>query len=50
MYFLRRQRKKECFFGEKGFCKEGFIQKIVSNMERKEKHKPSKYLVFCVKV
>jgi hypothetical protein len=27
---------------EKGFCKEGFILKIVSNMERRDKDKPSK--------
>jgi hypothetical protein len=33
---------------EKGFWKEGFILKIVSN--RKDKDKPSKGLVYCMKV
>jgi hypothetical protein len=26
---------------EKGFCKEGFVLRIVSNMERRDKEKPS---------
>jgi hypothetical protein len=29
------------FLDEKGFCNEGFILKIVSNMERRDKDKPS---------
>jgi hypothetical protein len=35
------------FLDEKGFCKKGFILKIVSN--RKEKNKPSKGLVCYIK-
>jgi hypothetical protein len=27
---------------EKGFCKEGFVLKIASNMEQRDKEKPSK--------
>jgi hypothetical protein len=36
------------FLDKKGFCKKGFILKIVSNM--KDKDKPSKGLVCCMKV
>jgi hypothetical protein len=36
------------FLDEKGFCKKGFVPKIVSN--RKDKDKPSKGLVCCMKV
>jgi hypothetical protein len=32
------------------FWKEGFVLKIVSNMERRDKDKPSKDLVCCMKV
>jgi hypothetical protein len=35
---------------EKGFCKEGFVLKIVSNMERRDKDKPSKGLKCYMKV
>jgi hypothetical protein len=28
------------FLDEKGFCKEGFVLNIVSNMERRDKDKP----------
>jgi hypothetical protein len=38
------------FLDEKGFCKEGFVLKIVSNMERRDKDKPSKGLLCCMKV
>jgi hypothetical protein len=34
---------------EKEFYKEGFVLKIVSNMERKDKDKPSKGLIRCMK-
>jgi hypothetical protein len=37
------------FSDEKGFCKEGFVLKIVSNMERRNKDKPSEGLVYCMK-
>jgi hypothetical protein len=30
------------FLDEKGFCKEGFVLKIVPNMERTGKDKPSR--------
>jgi hypothetical protein len=36
------------FLDEKGFCKKGFILKIVSN--RRDKNKPSKGLVCYMKV
>jgi hypothetical protein len=36
------------FLDEKGFCKEGFVLKIVSN--RKDEDKPSKGLACCMKV
>jgi hypothetical protein len=35
------------FLDEKGFCKEGFVLKIVSN---RDKDKPSKDLVCYIKV
>jgi hypothetical protein len=38
------------FLDEKRFCKEGFVLKIVSNMERRDKGKPSEGLVCYVKV
>jgi hypothetical protein len=38
------------FLDEKGFCKEGLVLKIVSNMERRDKGKPSEGLVCCMKV
>jgi hypothetical protein len=43
------------FLDEKGFCKEGFILKIVSNRRdkdkpRRDKDKPSKGLVCYMKV
>jgi hypothetical protein len=38
------------FLDGKGFCKEGFVLKIVSNMERRAKDKPSEGLVCCMKV
>jgi hypothetical protein len=38
------------FLGEKGFCKEVFVLKIVSNMERRDMDKPSEGLVCCMKV
>jgi hypothetical protein len=33
--------KKGMFLKEKGFCKEGFVLKIVPNMERRGKEKSS---------
>jgi hypothetical protein len=35
---------------EKIFCKEEFVLKIVSNMERRNKDKPSESSVCCMKV
>jgi hypothetical protein len=35
---------------EKGFCKKGFVLKIVSNMERRDKDKPSEGLECYMKV
>jgi hypothetical protein len=40
--------KRNGFLDEKGFWKDGFVPKIVTN--RKDKDKPSKGLVFCMKV
>jgi hypothetical protein len=42
------KEKGMVFLDEKGFCKEGFVLKIVSN--RKDKDKPPKGLVCCMKV
>jgi hypothetical protein len=42
------KEKRNVFIDEKGFCKEGFVLKIVSN--RKVKYKPSKGLVCYIKV
>jgi hypothetical protein len=42
------KEKGMVFLDEKGFCKEGFVLKIVSN--RKDKDKPPKGLVSCMKV
>jgi hypothetical protein len=38
------------FVDEKGFCKEGFVLNIVSNMERRDKEKPSENSECCMKV
>jgi hypothetical protein len=38
------------FLDEKAFYKEGFVLKIVSNMKRRDKDKPSEGLVCCMKV
>jgi hypothetical protein len=38
------------FLDEKGFCKEGFVLKIVPNMERRDKDKPSEGLECYMKV
>jgi hypothetical protein len=35
---------------EKGFCKEVFVLNIVSNMERRDKEKPSKCSKYYIKV
>jgi hypothetical protein len=35
---LRKRKKGMVFLDEKGFCKEGFVLKIVSN--RRDKDKP----------
>jgi hypothetical protein len=35
---------------EKGFCKEGFVLKIVSNMQRRSKDKPSEFSKCYMKV
>jgi hypothetical protein len=42
------KEKRNGFLDKKGFCKEEFVLKIVSN--RKDKDKPSKGLVCCMKV
>jgi hypothetical protein len=49
--FFEKLKKREWWFfflDEKGFCKEGFVLKIVSN--RGDKDKPSKGLVCFMKV
>jgi hypothetical protein len=47
--FLEKLKEKGMvFLDEKGFCKEGFVLKIVLN--RRDKDKPSKGLVCCMKV
>jgi hypothetical protein len=50
MYFFEKLKEKKCFFflEEKGFCKEGFVLKIVSN--RRDNNKPSKGLVCYIKI
>jgi hypothetical protein len=35
---------------EKGFCREGFVLKIVPNMERRDKDKPSQHSECYMKV
>jgi hypothetical protein len=46
--FFEKLKEKELFLDEKGFCKEAFVLKIVSNSRDKEK--PSKSLVCYIKV
>jgi hypothetical protein len=46
--FFEKLKEKRMFLSEKGFCKEGFVLKIVSN--RRDKDKPSKGLVCYMKV
>jgi hypothetical protein len=46
--FFEKLKEKEMFLDEKGFFKEGFALKIVSN--RKDKDKPLKGLVCYIKV
>jgi hypothetical protein len=38
------------FLDEKRFCKVGFVLKIVPNMEKRDKDKPSEGLVCYMKV
>jgi hypothetical protein len=46
--FFDKLKGKGMFLDEKGFCKEGFVLKIVSN--RRDKDKPSNGLVYYVKI
>jgi hypothetical protein len=46
--FFEKLKEKGMFLDEKGFCIEEFVLKIVSN--RRDKDKPSKGLVCCMKV
>jgi hypothetical protein len=48
--FEKLKEKRNVFLDEKGFCKEGFVLKIASSMERRHKDKPSKALVCYMKV
>jgi hypothetical protein len=49
MYFFEKLKEKRMdFLDEKGFCKEGFVLKIVSN--KRDEDKPSKGLVCYIKV
>jgi hypothetical protein len=50
IFFEKLKEKRNVFLDEKGFCKEGFVLKIVSNMQRRDKDKPSKGLECYVKV
>jgi hypothetical protein len=50
VFFGKLKEKRKFSFDKKVFCKEGFILKIVSNMERRDKDKPSKGLECYVKV
>jgi hypothetical protein len=50
VFFEKLKEKRNGFLDEKGFCKEGFVLKIVSNTERRDKDKPSKGLVCYIKV
>jgi hypothetical protein len=45
--FFEKLKEKGMFLDEKGFCKEEFVLKIVSN---KDKDKPPKGLVCYIKV
>jgi hypothetical protein len=38
--FFEKLKEKRNFLDEKGFCKEGFVLKIISNMERRDTEKP----------
>jgi hypothetical protein len=49
-FFKKLKEKKKFFLDEKGFCKKGFVLKIVSSMERRDKEKPSKHSKCCIKV
>jgi hypothetical protein len=44
VFFEKLKEKKGCFLDEKGFCKTGFVLKIVSNMERRDKDRGFKML------
>jgi hypothetical protein len=46
--FFEKLKEKGMFLDEKGFCKEGFVLKIVST--RRNKDKPSKGLVYYIKI
>jgi hypothetical protein len=48
--FEKLKETRNGFLDERGFCKEGFVLKIVSNMERRDKDKPSKGLECYMKV
>jgi hypothetical protein len=42
VFWGKNEREKGMLLDEKGFCKEGFVLKIVPNMERRGKEKLSK--------
>jgi hypothetical protein len=49
-FFEKSKKKRNDFLDEKGFCKEGFVLKIVPNMERRYKDKPSQGSKYYIKV
>jgi hypothetical protein len=50
VFFEKLKEKRNGFLDKKEFCKEEFVLKIVSNMERRDKDKPSKSLECYMKV
>jgi hypothetical protein len=48
--FWGKNFKKRVLLNEKGFCKERFVLKIVPNMEKRDKDKPSEGSKCCKKV
>jgi hypothetical protein len=50
VFFEKLREKRNGFLAEKGFCKQLFVLKMVSNMDRRDKDKPSKGLECYMKV
>jgi hypothetical protein len=50
VFLIKELKEKRVLLNEKGFCKERFVLKIVPNIKKREKVKPSKGSECCLMV